>query len=107
MRPVPGGISIGHTEITAGTFGCLVKRGSDTYILSNNHVIANSNDAQVGDVIIQPGPVDGGTSPADDIARLAEFIPMSYQGDERDGGSTCPIATGFASGLNKGHYYWE
>lgn len=107
MRPAPGGISIGHTEITAGTLGCLVKRGGNTYILSNNHVIANSNDAQIGDAIIQPGPIDGGLSPPDIIAELAEFIPMHYLGHhnpddstDNDSPSTCPLATGLASSLN-------
>ena len=100
-RPALGGISIGHVDITAGTLGCVVKRGDDSYILSNNHVIANSNDAKLGDAIVQPGPIDGGNSPADNIAQLAEFIPIFFPGDDSNGGtSTCPIATGFASGLN-------
>ena len=101
LRPAPGGISIGHVNITAGTLGCLVKRGNNSYILSNNHVIANSNDARPGDRIIQPGPVDGGNSPADDIARLAEFIPIAFPADDANGASSnCPIARGVASGLN-------
>ena len=62
-RPAPGGVSIGHIDITAGTLGCLVKRDGTTFILSNNHVLANSNDAQVGDPILQPGPLDGESLP--------------------------------------------
>jgi hypothetical protein len=43
MRPAQGGVSIGHYKITAGTLGCLVRDGKGgTYILSNNHVLANS-----------------------------------------------------------------
>ena len=77
MRPARPGVSIGHYQITAGTFGCLVKRGSEALILSNNHVLANSNQAQLGDAILQPGPYDGGTT-ADKIAELAEFVPIEF-----------------------------
>ena len=77
MRPARPGVSIAHYQITAGTFGCLVQRGGQVYILSNNHVIANSNNAQVGDAILQPGPHDGGTL-ADQIATLEQFIPVGF-----------------------------
>ncbi len=77
MRPARPGVSIGHYQITAGTFGCLVKRGSEVLILSNNHVLANSNNANLGDAILQPGPYDGGTA-ADKIAELAEFVPIEF-----------------------------
>ncbi|HZY45866.1 MAG TPA: trypsin-like serine protease [Anaerolineae bacterium] len=80
MRPAQPGVSIGHYQITAGTFGCLVKRGSDIFILSNNHVLANSNNAQVGDPIWQPGRFDNGSS-ADQIAKLEQFIPIGFTGD--------------------------
>jgi len=79
MRPARPGISIGHYQITAGTLGCLVQRDGQIYILSNNHVLANSNAAQVGDPILQPGPYDGGTS-ADQIATLEQFIPVGFSG---------------------------
>ena len=79
-RPAPPGVSIGHYQITAGTLGCLVKRGTQVYILSNNHVLANSNQAQLGDPIWQPGSYDGGTS-ADQIATLEQFIPIGFPGD--------------------------
>ena len=78
-RPAPGGVSIGHKNITAGTFGCLVTDGIDTFILSNNHVIANSNNAELGDEILQPGPADGGTL-EDQIATLEDFEPIKFQG---------------------------
>ncbi|MEZ4700227.1 MAG: hypothetical protein R2834_07860 [Rhodothermales bacterium] len=79
-RPAPGGSSIGHIDITAGTLGCLVRKNGQTFILSNNHVLANSNAAVVGDPILQPGPFDGGRFPQDQIATLAEFIPISFPG---------------------------
>jgi hypothetical protein len=77
MRPARPGVSIGHYQITAGTFGCLVQRNSQVFILSNNHILANSNKAQTGDAILQPGPHDGGTL-ADQIGTLEQFIPVSF-----------------------------
>ena len=77
-RPAPGGVSIGHEEITAGTLGCLVKRNGQLYILSNNHVMANSNMAEIGDQILQPGKYDGGQLTQDMIARLADFVPIEF-----------------------------
>jgi hypothetical protein len=46
--------------------------------LSNNHVLANSNAASIGDAILQPGPVDGGANPADRIATLSRFVPINF-----------------------------
>ncbi|MFQ6120521.1 MAG: hypothetical protein ACE5KE_11650 [Methanosarcinales archaeon] len=68
-RPAFPGSSIGHVNITAGTFGCLVqdKKDHDFLILSNNHVLANSNHASIGDPILQPGRYDGGAYPRDVI----------------------------------------
>jgi hypothetical protein len=77
-RPVvPPGVTIGHYRITAGTFGCLVRRDDERYILSNNHVLADVNAGQQGDAILQPGPSDGGT--ADDrVATLADYVPIDF-----------------------------
>jgi len=95
-RPAPGGVSIGHRDITAGTLGCLVKKDGRAVILSNNHVLANSNAAEIGDPILQPGPHDGGRYPEDHIADLEQFIPINIIGIPSD----CPIATGTANFLN-------
>lgn len=83
-RPCPPGFSIGHYLITAGTLGAWVKRGSsdDYLILSNNHVLANSNDAKVNDEIRQPGKYDGGT--ADDLlARLDAWVKINFGDDDK------------------------
>ncbi len=77
-RPAPGGVSIGHNLITAGTLGCIVKKNGKLFILSNNHVLANSNDSELGDPILQPGPADGGTYPENHIANLSEFVPIEF-----------------------------
>lgn len=79
-RPAPGGVSVGHFQITAGTLGCLVQKQGKVYILSNNHVLANSNNAAINDPILQPGPFDGGTVNKDTIGRLAEFIQVQFNG---------------------------
>ena len=92
-RPAPGGVSIGHYLITAGTLGCLVKKNNKVFILSNNHVLANSNDGAIGDAILQPGPYDGGRVETDTIARLSEFVPIEF-------GIGCPIGNGVAAILN-------
>src|SRR5580700_8589843 len=41
-----------------GTLGSLVVRNGTNYILSNNHVLANSDSGAAGDAIIQPGLID-------------------------------------------------
>ncbi len=86
LRPAMGGFSVGHYKITAGTIATCVYNlkpfpsiPSRYYILSNNHVLANSNNARVGDPILQPGPYDGGTVPRDIIARLSRFIPIRFK----------------------------
>lgn len=98
-RPAPGGVSIGHHLITAGTLGCLVVRNGQVYILSNNHVLANSNGADSGDDILQPGSYDGGSQPDDVIAHLAEFVPIIFEGDTPPPPS-CPVARIVAGALN-------
>ena len=98
FRPAPGGVSIGHFRITAGTLGCLVKKNDKLFILSNNHVLANSNEADIGDAILQPAPDDGGQNPQDKIGELSEYIPIQFD----EGISLCPFArslVGVLSGL--------
>jgi hypothetical protein len=77
-RPAPGGVSVGHFHITAGTIGCLVRKADSLCILSNNHVLANVNAGRIGDPILQPGPIDGGHDPADRIGRLKQFVPIDF-----------------------------
>lgn len=81
-RPAPSGVSLGHFSVTAGTLGCVVTDDSDglQQILSNNHVLANSNNASIGDAILQPGPFDGGQIPGDVIAHLKRSVPLDFSG---------------------------
>ncbi len=80
MRPAPPGVSIGHYKITAGTLGCLVKdkKTGRTLILSNNHVLANSNAAKKGDAVIQPGVADGGKLQKDKIGELERWVEIQF-----------------------------
>ena len=93
-RPAPGGVSIGHYRITAGTLGVVVRdrTSGERLILSNNHVLANSNDSNPGDPILQPGPTDGGTTTSDVIAHLERFIPIQFSVEP----GNCSIAGSFA-----------
>lgn len=86
VRPVRPGYSVAHPKVTAGTIGAgcyditpLPGKPRRYYILSNNHVLAASNDASIGDPVYQPGPADGGTS-ADAIGRLARYVPIKFDG---------------------------
>lgn len=82
FRPtIPGGVSIGHYKVTAGTLGVMVhdRTTGQRLILSNNHVLANSNEAMKGDAILQPAAMDGGQNPADVVAKLERFVPLVYQ----------------------------
>lgn len=67
VRPLIGGISVGHPEATAGTLSCGVRDKASSMMLglSNNHVIAldwgEINVGTKGDSVLQPGVYDGGT----------------------------------------------
>lgn len=81
VRPAMPGCGVGHTAVTVGTFGCLVRRKGDAdglYMLSNAHVLANDGIAVPGDGIVQPGPNDGGSADGDSIARLTDFVPFEF-----------------------------
>lgn len=77
-RPVPIGVSAGHTSVTAGTIGARVTDGRRVYALSNNHVFAASNQGRRGDRLLQPGKVDGGRDPDDVIGTLHDFEPLRF-----------------------------
>ena len=77
-RPVPIGVSTGQIDVTAGTIAARVVSGADVFALSNNHVYANRNAANLGDHILQPGTVDGGVNPDDAIGTLHDFEPIRF-----------------------------
>ncbi len=87
-RPVQLGTSGGNINdrstafCCSGTLGALVTRGGNQYILSNNHVLARTNQGSVGDDIIQPGLID--QSPVcfqdvnDAVADLSEWQTILF-----------------------------
>jgi len=78
-RPVSIGVSTGHPAITAGTIGARVTdEAGNVYALSNNHVYANQNNADIGDSILQPGTFDGGSDPDDKIGELFAFEAIDF-----------------------------
>jgi len=95
-RPAPGGVSIGHYKISAGTLGAVVRDAStgELLVLSNNHILANSNDADIGDPSFQPAPYDGGTIDAKLIA-LDRFVPLALSP------GVCPLAKRFVDTINR------
>ncbi len=70
-----------------GTLGSLVERGGTQYILSNNHVLAKSDTAAIGDPIVQPGLIDAGLTPdskcdatrATTVANLSQFVNLEAE----------------------------
>lgn len=88
QRPCPGGFSISNSAHgrTAGTLGAAVRvEGEWGFILSNNHVLARNNNAQVGENIWQPGQLDGGQGgtpqlPTDTIAILDRWVAINFDG---------------------------
>lgn len=74
VRPLLIGSSCGHVDITAGSIGAFCERGGKVHLLSNNHVLANEDRGKAGDRILQPGPSNGGESPADRVARLRYWV---------------------------------
>lgn len=84
-RPVPIGVSTGNiNECSAGTIGARVKKGSDVYALSNNHVYARENKAQIGEKILQPGPYDTKcvVDEKNVIGNLSDYVHIYFNGSE-------------------------
>jgi hypothetical protein len=84
FRPIHPGISCGfrypapdQAQLMGGTLGALVALSGQTYILSNNHVLANCNLLPLGSPIFQPALLDGGAPATDRVATLSHFIPLN------------------------------
>lgn len=92
--PAPGGVSVGHPDVSAGTLGMWAKRKGVWGILSRNHVLGNVNKGKIGDLIYQPGPYDGGTE-KNAKARL-KVLPLI----DLVGPSECPIANALVKMAN-------
>lgn len=78
LRPAPGGVSLAHPSLSAGTMGstALETEDGETVVLTNAHVAAPDPQASEDDPVLQPGPEDGGTE-GDEIGRLREWSEVS------------------------------
>ncbi len=93
--PVVPGFSVGLAGVdAAGTLGALVGPRARPRILGNSHVLAAGGLAALGDPILYPGPLDGGTA-GDVVARLAQVVPFDRGGpfvNEMDAASARVLA---------------
>jgi hypothetical protein len=82
IRPLLPGFSVAHVDVTAGTIGAFVTVGGETplRVLSNNHVLANEDQARPGDAVLQPGPYDGGRDPQDRIGAFERAVALRDSG---------------------------
>jgi hypothetical protein len=71
-------------DCCGGTLGSLIEDSNGhQYLLSNNHVLARSDQATVGDEIIQPGLIDNNCLPYGDgpgttpVGSLTGWLPLS------------------------------
>ena len=62
----------------SGTLGALVTDDTDQYILSNNHVLAGTNQGIIGEGINHPGMIDQGCGQTGVVASLSNFAPISF-----------------------------
>jgi hypothetical protein len=106
QRPIPGGYSCGHARITAGTIGgWFIDKDGELVGLSNNHVLANENNAKssgdwtwigrgrrrkriksAGSPIVQPGPYDDRwwRRNKNKVGNLKDFVKLVRQDNLQD-----------------------
>ena len=90
--PIKLGTSGGNADDVSGRFCCggtlgsLLTRNGSLYILSNNHVLARSDQASLGEPISQPGIVDTNCSTAgtQTVANLTSFVSLKASGTSVD-----------------------
>ena len=78
-------------DCCSGTLGALIEDGGKRqYLLSNNHVLAKSDHANIGDTIIQPGLIDNNCTPlgesagVEPVASLTGWLPLSARQTNAD-----------------------
>jgi hypothetical protein len=83
------------TFCCSGTLGALVQRNGTFYILSNNHVLARSDSASIGDAITQPGLIDANCSATGTttVGNLSQFVNLETAGANVDA-ALAQIVTG-------------
>jgi hypothetical protein len=88
FRPIQPGCSCSFQApppdqgmLTASTIGAIVQAGGKSFILSNNHALANANALPAGTPIFHPGLLDEPDLTTDQIAVLTSFVPISASAD--------------------------
>lgn len=80
--------NVDATECASGTLGSLVTGAGVQYILSNNHILADSDAGTIGDPIIQPGLIDTSSpcvaADASTVAHLSQFINIQQANPPAD-----------------------
>jgi hypothetical protein len=78
-------------DCCGGTLGSLIQDSSGRqYLLSNNHVLARSDQASVGDTIVQPGLIDNNCTPYGDgpgttpVGTLTGWLALSASSTNAD-----------------------
>ena len=79
----------------SGTLGSLLQRSGTFYILSNNHVLARSDLAALGDDVTQPGLIDANCSATGTttVGKLSQFVSLEATGTNVDA-AIAQIVTG-------------
>lgn len=79
------------SDCCGGTLGSLIQNSGGTqYLLSNNHVLARSDQAAAGEPIIQPGLIDDNCAPFNDggtetpVGVLTGFLPLKTNSTNAD-----------------------
>ena len=79
-------------DCCSGTLGSLIQSSTGTqYLLSNNHVLARSDQAGIGDAIVQPGLIDDNCTPYGQagaaltpVATLTGWLPLKSAATNAD-----------------------
>ena len=80
------------SDCCGGTLGSLIKDSSNNqYILSNNHVLARSDQAATGEMIVQPGLIEDNCTPYGQaganltpVATLTGWVPIKSSATDVD-----------------------
>ena len=88
LRPLESGCGITSNKpmngfYGDGTLGCILTKyiagERQFFLLSNAHVLSDSNDTPIGTEIIQPPYVHSGRAPKDTIAHLTTYVPIEFE----------------------------
>jgi hypothetical protein len=78
-------------DCCSGTLGALIEDGSGKqFLLSNNHVLARSDHATVGDAVVQPGLIDNNCTPNGEgagtvpVGALTGWLPLNSSSTNAD-----------------------